>query len=158
MILYLTILLTLTIPTFIGFRHLIITDENNKKKSETECKRREILSKVKCYLAPYYDIWRNIKIRNNNCSVKLAEDGITIIITEENKKFPRTFTVLSSPILNLWEKLCAEFNESKTYDNLLEECKKNNIQIEESIVGKTSPKQEDVSTRNEYKKERDIDI
>lgn len=158
MILYITILFLLSLITFLGFRYVIVKEENNNKKNEEERKRREILSKVKRYLAPYYNIWQNIKIHNDNCSIKLIEDGITIVITEKEKEFPRTFTVLSSPIINLWEKLCTEFNESKTYDILLEECKKNNIQIEESIVGITPTKQENVSIRNEYKKERDIDI
>ncbi len=158
MLQYLTILFTLLLLAFLGIRHLMVTEEKNNKKSEAEHKRRTILAKVKPFLAPYYDIWRNIKIHNDNCSIKLLEDGITIVITEKNKEFPRTFTVLSSPIPNLWKKLCTEFNEVKTYDILLEECKKNNVQIEESIIGKTPPKQEEVSIRNEYKKERDIDI
>lgn len=158
MLTYFAIFTILSIIAFLGIRHLMVTEENNNKFFEAEKKRREILFKAKRYLAPYYDIWRNITIYNDNCSIKLIEDGITIVITEKKKEFPRTFTILSSPILNLWENLCTEFNAIKTYDILLEECKKNNIQVEESIIGKTQPKQEDVSIRYKYKKERDLDI
>lgn len=157
MLLYLTILFILTIIAFVGIRHLMVTEKNNKKISQTESKRRDILMKVKPFLAPYYDIWKNITIRNANCSIKLIDDGTTVVISEKKKDFPRTFRIIASPIPNLWEKLCLEFNASKTYDILLKECKENHIQTEESIVGKT-PEKEKVTFQKDYNKERNLDV
>ena len=114
------------------------TERNIIESGEAQ-RRREALNVAKIYLAPYKNIWRNLKLSNRYCSLRLAHDGVSITGKENGNGKPsyRTFRVISStvhPLTDLWDMFCVSFNHNTTYDGLVENCRKFKVIISEDII------------------------
>lgn len=103
-------------------------------------RREAALKKAKIYLAPYEDIWRDLKLSNPHCYLTLGMDGMTIEGFEKTKGGAfRSFRVLKSNVHDweeLWNMFCKAFNYSKSYDGLLEDCRRFSLVIEEKLFEK----------------------
>ena len=100
-------------------------------------RREAALKRAKVYLAPYEDIWRDLKLSNSYCYLTLGMDGITIEGFEKNEGAAiRSFKVLKSNVHEreeLWNMFCKGFNYNKSYDGLLEDCRRFKLVIEEKL-------------------------
>lgn len=102
-------------------------------------RRKAALRRVHIYLAPYTNIFNDLKITNKFCQIKLEKDGNTIVVIEKtDANSPmRTFTVLSSRVYNnfeLFNMFCKYFDSYTTYDGLIQKCYKYKTDIIESTV------------------------
>lgn len=145
--------------------------DGNKKE------RLNALKEAKIYLAPYKDIWSDLKLINKYCKLTLGKDGVTIEGFEKN--YPqRHFKIISNGVHTaeeLWNLFCKYFSWNKSYDGLIEDCKKYGVTIIESIGNQKSVaknntiipiqerslinelKEENSSSKNEPQKEK-LDI
>ena len=86
--------------------------------------RIRALREARIYLAPYKDIWSNLKLVNKYCKLTLGEDGYTIEGFEKGYPY-RHFKVVSTGVHSseeLWNIFCRHFSWNKSYDGLLEDC------------------------------------
>ena len=114
---------------------IITTAISNKRKNMKDfdesyasgsdaAQRRHALWEAKIFLAPYNDIWRDLKLSNKYCSIILDHDGVTIRCIEKVKPY-RKFQVTSTPIhtpFELWNMFCIYFSHNKSYDGVMEDC------------------------------------
>lgn len=109
-------------------------------------RREAALRAAKIYLNPYQDIWKNLRLSNKYCSIKLGRDGHTITVKENLKKssMSRTFRIIETRIHSfedLWNMFCINFDNNKTYDGLLDDCRKYKVTvIEDKIINSYTPK------------------
>ena len=103
-------------------------------------RREAALKRAKVFLAPYEDIWRDLKLSNSFCYLTLAMDGMTIEGFEKTKGGTfRTFKVLKSNVHDwedLWNLFFKNFGYNKSYDGLLEDCRRFNLVVEEKLYEK----------------------
>ena len=103
-------------------------------------RREAALKNAKVFLAPYEDIWRDLKLSNSYCYLTLGMDGMTIEGVEKTKGGAfRCFKVLKSNIHDweeVWNMFCKAFNYNKSYDGLLEDCRRFSLIIEEKLFEK----------------------
>ena len=145
--------------------------DGNKKE------RLNALKEAKIYLTPYKDIWSDLKLINKYCKLTLGKDGVTIEGFEKN--YPqRHFKIISNGVHTteeLWNLFCKYFSWNKSYNGLIEDCKKYGVTIIESIGNQKSVtknntvipiqertlanelKEENSSSKNEPQKEK-LDI
>ena len=100
------------------------------------------------YLSPYENIWKNLKLSNKNCLLRLGNDGVSITAIEK-KTFGQTyrkFRIIKTNIhtnQELWDMFCTTFDFQTTYDRLVEQCHVFSVTIyETTIAGYT--------TKNDY--------
>lgn len=102
-----------------------ITKKDNSKR------RREALRQAKIYLAPYNNIWQNLRLSNKFCTLRLGSDGLSITARDYlNRK--RYFKVVRSrvhPIPDLWDMFCVSFDHNTTFDGLIQMCSTFNVDI-----------------------------
>lgn len=106
-----------------------IGNDNDLNSSMTH--RRAALREAKIYLAPYSDIWRNLKLSNTHCTLRLGPDGTTIT-ARDSKNNTRSFKVIRSNVYSnpvLWDMFCVGFSHDTTFDRLIELCKTYNADI-----------------------------
>lgn len=121
----------------------------SRKATETSgqrIRRLAALDTARIYLSPYKDIWRNLKLSNKHCSIKLGSDGLTITAREHANQGEgyRTFRVVSSKVhamQDLWDMFCLNFDHNKTYDGLVSDCKLYQLIIKENVIGTLKPKE-----------------
>ena len=125
------------------FGYRIIKD--SEKDREVAQRRERALKKAGAFLSPYSDIWRNLTLSNNRCSLKLRLDGTTIMGTEK-KSDPyspyRTFKVTESKVFDrveLWNLFCINFSYNISYEGLLEACSRFKVSIYEDIITPLQP-------------------
>ena len=102
--------------------------------SEKVNRRREILLLAGPFLAPYKDIWKDLKLSNKYCSLSLGKDGV-MITGEEKGHLNRSFRVVTSKVHDygeVWEMFCLAFDHKCTYDDLLAHCKSYKLTIIEN--------------------------
>ncbi len=121
--------------------YILFTRLSAKKIEDNgqEYRRREALNAAKIYLSPYKDIWRNLKLSNKFCTLKLGTDGMTIIAKEKGKDLLsyRTFRIVSSKVhsmLDLWDMFCLSFSHNTTYDGLVDDCRLYQTIIKEDVI------------------------
>ena len=88
--------------------------------------RRAALDEAKIFLAPYKDIWRDLRLSNKYISLILEHDGVTIRCVEKVKPYRKlqiTQSHIHSP-QELWNMFCIFFSYNKSYDGVLEDCHK----------------------------------
>ena len=75
-------------------------------------RRKEALRQAGPFLAPYKNIWKDLKLTNKYCYLRLLKDGVTIIGKEKVYPFRRFDVVFSSvhDYKDLWEMFCKSFN------------------------------------------------
>ena len=104
----------------------------SESRSDTiAMKRRIVLNEAKIYLSPYTDIWRNLKLSNKYCSLRLGADGYSIT-ARDSSAYSRSFKVVRSRVhsnSDLWDMLCLNFSYNTTFDSLIELCEKFNVDI-----------------------------
>ena len=128
-----------------GYIILSRTRENTILDRGQTLRRQEALKTAKIYLAPYKDIWRNLKLSNKYCTLKLGIDGLTITAKEKTRTRGayRMFRVVTSqvhPIQDLWDMFCISFNHNTTFDGLIDDCRLYRVIISEEWIGTPEPR------------------
>ena len=119
--------------------------EKTFDKQDRATKRKDVLKKVGPFLAPYRDIWKNLKLSNKYCILRLGNDGVMITAKEKIEPY-RRFRIISSKVhgyKDLWEMFCLAFSHDLTYDMLLELCDTYKLTIIEENVPVIQPQKQD---------------
>ncbi len=109
-----------------SFSDLSINNPTYIQQSQKEL-RIKALNNVKIFLSPFNDIWRDLRISNKYCSLKLTNDKI-IIGTEKvdnESEFYNTFIITKSKIYSvdeIWNLFCSTYDYNTSYKRLLELC------------------------------------
>ena len=132
--------IVISVVLIIGYVCLTRANTRNTIEYGQELRRREALRTAKIYLSPYKDIWKNLKLSNKYCSLKLGVDGLTITAAEKSTggRAYRTFRVIESRVhamQDLWDMFCISFSHNTTYDGLVNDCKLYQVVVEERIIG-----------------------
>lgn len=115
---------TVLVSIFFVVGYLILKNLNrdNTVSQSKSLRRRTALQEAKIYLAPYTDIWRNLRLSNKYCTLRLGMDGQTVTAREKNGQC-RSLRVIKSkvhPIDDLWDMLCIGFDHNTSFDALIE--------------------------------------
>lgn len=92
---------------------------------DTEFEQRSAaLDQAKIFLAPYKNIWRDLRLSNKYCTLTLGHDGVTIKCIEKVKPYRRLQVVETyvHSAHELWNLFCIYFTYNKSYDGVLEDC------------------------------------
>jgi len=138
----------------------------NRSSAAEEIERRKALKNASIYLAPYKNIWRDLKLSNRHCFLYLDKDGKII---GKNKKPPYcSFRVVNSAVHSydeLWNIFCRYFSFQTSYAGLKENCSKFGAKyIEEIDADNTTPLEiestsKELRTENLYPLKREaVDI
>ena len=132
----------------------------NAHTPEEEMVRQIALSSAQIYLSPYTDIWKNLKLSNKNCSLSLGADGVTITCREKFGNY-RTFRIVSSKVHNqvdVWNLFCRNFDHTKTYDGLKDDCRLYQLTIieKQSSIQTVFLKNENTASSMKLKEKTDI--
>lgn len=109
------------------------------ERAESRRRRNEALNRAKIFLLPYKDIWRNITLSNKYCSLRLRDDGKTIIGVEKIRSIGmkgRKFTIVNPGVIDsneLFNLFCKNFEYNTSYDGLVEICNRCRAVIVEDI-------------------------
>ena len=122
------------------------------KRQGRALKRKEALRQAGGFLSPYRNIWKDLKLTNKYCHLRLLKDGVTIIGKEKVHPYRRFDVVFSSvhDYKDLWEMFCKSFSYNTRYDNLLEFCHLFKLRI---LEYEYSNKNTDISEAEEKKVE-----
>ena len=112
--------------------------KKNVVDSGTTSRRKAALYAAKAFLGHYDDIWSNLKLSNQYCYISMI-DEMTIIGVEKKPDGGdyRTFKVVKSNVhdwIELWNMFCINFSYNKTYDGLIEDCRRYNLVVDEKIM------------------------
>lgn len=112
--------------------------KKNVVDSGTTSRRKAALYAAKAFLGHYDDIWSNLKLSNQYCYISMI-DEMTIIGVEKNPDGGdyRTFKVVKSNVhdwIELWNMFCINFSYNKTYEGLIEDCRRYNLVVDEKIM------------------------
>lgn len=109
--------------------------QSSRRETDAEVwQRNAALNEAKIFLAPYNDIWRDLRLSNKYCSLILGHDGVTIKCIEKVKPY-RKFQITESNIhtpQELWNMFCIFFSYNKSYNGVIEDCQKFHVSIIES--------------------------
>ena len=97
--------------------------------------RKEALRTAKIFLSPYTDIWKNLKLSNKYCSLRLGSTPFEIHAVEKVAPY-REFYISESKVHsyeNLWNMFCKSFTHNVTYDGLVELCRTFKTVITETV-------------------------
>ena len=112
------------------------TFEKNKFNEHRTIIRKAALYNARIYLSPYNDIWKNLRLSNKYCYLKLGETASRITGGEKVAPY-RKFTVITSHIHEyetLWELFCKKFCHNTTYQGLVESCNTFHVSIKETAT------------------------
>ena len=94
------------------------------------------------YLAPYDNVWKNLRVSNKFCTLRLGPDGKTITGTEKNgTNNYRKFKIVESKIhtmAELWDMFCLNYDHLTSYDGLVELCNLFRAVYVEEFIGNKS--------------------
>jgi len=135
---------------------VVITIAPSPENIANRTQRINALKIASIYLSPYKNIWKNLKLSNKHCTLKLENDGVSITATEKNNFGDpyRKFRVLKSnthSYRKLWDMFCISFDYQTTYDRLLELCHLYNTQIYETTLGLPSISDNKINIKPESK-------
>lgn len=128
---------------FYGIVRLTNTDTKNQPKNKNRgfktkdeiALRKAALHDARIYIAPYENIWGNLKLSNRKCRLTLQHDG-TIRATDLTvPNDSRRFKIIHSDthtLDELWNMFCMTFSWQTSYDGLVELCQKFKVEIKES--------------------------
>lgn len=135
---------TIVISLVLIFGYLLLGNklrftQNIRYNQDRALRRRIALENARMYLSPYTDIWKNLKLSNKFCTIKLTEEQV--IIGKEKRadktKPYRTFRIVSSQVhhmSDIWDMFCLNFDHNKTYDGLVEDCRLFKVTILENTI------------------------
>lgn len=88
--------------------------------------RLKALRSASTYLAPYEDIWKNLRLSNKYIVLTLGNDETTIVGQEKIKPYRRVRITGAKGYQadNLWNVFCNSFTHNKSYDSIIEACEK----------------------------------
>ena len=125
------------------FAYLIIRNlgSSSAESSSATARRRAALKEAKIYLAPYNDIWRNLKLSNKNCSLRLSSSA-QYMMASDSVIPGRSFRITGSAVHSmndLWDMFCMSFSYNTTYDGLKELCNtfQAKIELREAVAERT---------------------
>ena len=127
--------------------------EKTFDKQDRASKRKQVLKKAASFLAPYKNIWKDLKLSNKYCILRLGNDGVMITAKEKIEPY-RRFRIVSSKVhgyKDLWEMFCLAFSHDLTYDMLLELCDTYKLTIIEENVPVIQPQKQDSNSNKEAK-------
>ena len=131
------ILFIVAIVTFLFFKFYI---PHKTVEGGKTYRRKEALRAAKTYIAPYDDIWKNLKLSNSYCYITLGKNEFSIEAFEKvDSGAYRSFKVLKSDVHDweeIWNMFCKSFSYNKSYDGLLEDCRRFKLVVEEKIYEK----------------------
>lgn len=118
------VLFPLIILAVIFKRSMNILTTNNEKRQS----RVVALKAARLFLAPYQDIWKNLRLVNKYCSLSLGRDGKTITAREKKSIYNteceyRSFYIIKSgthTYEDLWNMFCLNFDNRTSYEELVE--------------------------------------
>ena len=148
---------TIVVTAILCIGYLIIRNlgsANTSRQAKTR-RRLEALSQAKIYLAPYTDIWKNLRVSNKFCTLRLARDGQTITAKESIIYGNRILRVIKSkvhPIDDLWDMLCMSFDHNTSFEGLVELFRRFEVQV--YIEGEVVQKNQVLDVKNVKEKEK----
>ena len=114
----------------------------NRNKGTLYASRQTALASVRLYLAPYDNVWKNLRVSNKFCTLRLGADGKTITGTEKNgTNNYRKFKIVESKIhtmAELWDMFCLNYDHLTSYDGLVELCNLFRAVYVEEFIGNKS--------------------
>lgn len=116
-------------------RRLARVNDEQILKNNKRMRREEALRLARIYLAPYTNIWGNLKLSNKFCSLKLCADGTTILGNELGEPY-RQFKIIATKVhdwQDLWDMFCKSFHYNTTYDGLVKNCALFRTTIRETV-------------------------
>ena len=123
-------------------------------RNTEEIERRKALREAQIYLAPYKNIWGDLRLSNHYCSLYLDQKGI--IITGKEKRHPyRTFKIVYTGVhtnRELWNLFCKYFSYNTHYEGLIESCNRFGTKYIEEYGKPDSFEQQNVSGISENTK------
>lgn len=133
------------------------TDKNIVNNRRTE-KRIEALTTAHPFLAPYKDIWDNLKLSNPNCKLYLEKKGTVIRGCEKlpDGSISRKFTAMYSSVhsmQDIWDMICMTFTYNTTYDGLKEACR-----IYRLVIAEENVKEKEVVKLEEKQEIQKVDV
>ena len=104
--------------------------------------RLNALRSARTYLAPYEDIWKNLRLSNKYIVLTLKDDEVTIVGQEKISPYRRVRITGAAGYQadNLWNKFCTNFSHNKTYDSIIETCEKYHAPYLELVSDDTAKK------------------
>ena len=93
-------------------------------RNTEEIERRKALKEAQIYLAPYKNIWGDLRLSNHYCSLYLDQKGVTISGKEKRHPY-RTFKIVYTKVhtnRELWNLFCRYFSYNTHYEGLIESC------------------------------------
>ena len=128
----------LSVALLIGYfilKNIDSADNLKLNNNSRLIRRRSALKEASIYLAPYNDIWSNLKLSNKNCTLRLRDYG-NHIIARDSRNPDRSFSIVNSGNYSyddLWDMFCIGFNYNTTFDELVEMCERFNAKIKLSV-------------------------
>ena len=127
---------TIIITVILVIAYLLLRGTPNISEQASKKNLREAaLRSASMYLAPYTNIWNNLKLSNKFCYMRLGAYGSSI--TARDIMNPdRSFRVIKSRIHtydNLWNMFCLHFSYNTTFDELVELSKRFDAIIELTV-------------------------
>ena len=114
----------------------------NINRGTTYVSRQTALESVTLYLAPHTSIWKNLRISNKYCILRLGSDGETIIGLEKSSSdIYRKFRIVESKVHTMqevWDMFCLNYSYNTSYDGLIELCNIFNVKYVEEVHGKSN--------------------
>lgn len=126
--------------------------------NQTIDSRKRALQAASIYLAPYDNIWANLRLTNKYITLRLNSSG-TRIYAKELVNQKRTLDVVHSKIHSisqLWELLCYRFDNQLTFDGLTEILEK--FSVVSNIKDNNPSNQTDSNTIKNISNSKEIKI
>lgn len=130
--------IVISVVLIVGYIVFTYYTRNNVVDQGKINRRKSALYGARVFLGHYDDIWNNLRLSNSYCYLCLV-DEMTIIGTEKNPDGGsyRSFKVLKSNVhawVEVWNLFCINFGHNKTYDGLVEDCRRFKLVIEEKVI------------------------
>lgn len=152
LILFITLMIFLTLLPYFNRRSGITNRRGNIFRSTADMEQRIVaLNEAKIFLAPYNDIWRDLRLSNKYCSLILEHDGVTIRCVEKVKPY-RKLQVVQSFVHTpeeLWNMFCLFFSHNKSFNGVVEDCDR--LRVSTIVTGGTAPRQPHSPTQAQNK-------
>ena len=112
----------------IKYPQILESEQNRDERYERLRRRRLALKSAQLFLAPYRDVWRDLRLANKFCVLRLGRDGKTITGNEKKSAYGgecsyRSFKIVSTNLYSyevLWNMFCLNFDHLTSYEGLLE--------------------------------------
>lgn len=122
--------------------------------------RKAALKEAHIFLSPYKDIWRNLKLSNKFCELKLGSDGILIMCAEKvlpNRQMKITSFGKYHSYREAWNMLCMHFQYNTGYNGIIESCERYGFSYVE-YISKKAPGNSSNNNKQKQPQKPKIDI